>query len=37
MTDGEIMGAFGPFGSTALPVEQALRLVAEASVFWAAI
>ncbi len=28
---------FGPFGPTALPVEQAVRVVAEASIFWAAV
>ncbi len=28
---------FGPFGRTALPAEQAVRLVAEASIFWAAL
>jgi hypothetical protein len=28
---------FGPFGRTALPIEQALRLIAEASIFWAAV
>jgi len=25
---------FGPFGRTALPVEQAVRVIAEASIFW---
>jgi hypothetical protein len=28
---------FGPFGRTALPIEQALRVIAEASIFWAAV
>ena len=28
---------FGPFGRTALPVEQAVRVIAEASIFWAAV
>ncbi len=28
---------FGAFGRTAVPVEQAVRLVAEASIFWAAV
>src|SRR5208282_6364579 len=28
---------FGPFGPTALPVEQAVRVVAEASISWAAV
>ena len=28
---------FGPFGRTALPIEQALRLIADASIFWAAV
>jgi len=29
--------AFGPFGRTALSAEQAVRLVAEASIFWNAV
>ncbi len=28
---------FGPFARTALPVEQAVRVIAEASIFWAAV
>ena len=28
---------FGPFGRTALPVEQAVRVIAEASIFWAVV
>ena len=28
---------FGPFGRTALPVGQAVRVIAEASIFWAAV
>ena len=33
----ERWASFGPFGRTALPIEQALRLIAEASIFWVAI
>ena len=28
---------FGPFGRTAAPVEQAVRIIAEASIFWAGV
>ena len=28
---------FGPFGCTAAPVEQAVRIIAEASIFWAGV
>jgi len=28
---------FGPFGRMALPAEQAVRVVAEASIFWATV
>ena len=28
---------FGPFGRTAAPVEQAVRIISEASIFWAGV
>lgn len=28
---------FGPFGRTAAPVEQAVRIIAEAEIFWAGV
>ena len=28
---------FGPFGRTALPVERAVRVIAEASIFWTGV
>ena len=28
---------FGPFGRTAAPVEQAVRIIAEAAIFWAGV
>jgi hypothetical protein len=28
---------FGPFGRTVAPVEQAVRIIAEASIFWAGV
>ena len=28
---------FGPFGGTAAPLEQAVRIIAEAAIFWAGI
>ncbi len=33
----ERWASFGPFGRTALADEQAVRLVAEASIFWATV
>ena len=28
---------FGPFGRTAAPIEQAVRIVSEAAIFWASV
>ena len=28
---------FGPFGRTAAPVEQAVRIIADAAIFWAGV
>jgi hypothetical protein len=32
---GKNVAAFGSFGRTAAPVEQAVRIIAEAAIFWA--